>query len=135
MKKILIVSFAMICAGIATVAIAAPPDKMDLWHCGCVLDSFNEFGQSSSVRLKYSNLSVRGKGKGHGDIGGATGHDDPETCTYVSDGTHAAAGDVVEVEFDRWYSDYEATDLSIFVENCVSTTNPFCPSLGEPCGS
>lgn len=134
MKKIIAVCIVLVFSGITTMAIAEKPDMMSLWHCGCVLDSLNEFGQSSSVSLKYSNLTVRGSGKGHGSIAPANGHDDPEECMYISDGTYATTGAVVYADFVREDVDYEATDLSDFVENCYATTTPACPQVGESCG-
>jgi hypothetical protein len=136
MKKILVLCIVLAFSGIATMAIAAKPAKMDLWHCGCWLEGFVlATGQASTVSLKYSNLDVRGMGRGHGSESGANGHDDPETCSFISNGDNGLEqGATYDAVFDRWDIDYEATSLSEFVMDCSSSTNPDCPIVGEVCG-
>ena len=56
MKKLLIPSFFLVMYGVSASALAAPPAKSTILHCGC-----NEAGDA----MEYAEISVSSKSRGH----------------------------------------------------------------------
>lgn len=53
-------------AGLASPAIAAPPGKANILHCGCVVD------EEGNLAMAYINANVSNRARGHAKHGAGT---------------------------------------------------------------
>jgi len=60
-RKIGIVLGSLILVGLTVTAVADPPVKTDVWHCGCV----NYDDPWATVALEWQELNISSKSKGH----------------------------------------------------------------------
>ena len=114
MKRLIISILSLLAFAMINLAIAAPPGKSEILHCGCVVDE-----ESGVISMVYVDVNVSSKARGHNKHGVGS-----------IDSCYDAANDTY-IDFQRTAGDCQMGGTAL-----VGPGLPDCGDLtgGEMCG-
>lgn len=124
MKRTLSILFTIVALSLAGPALAAPPAKSTILHCGCQWDGFD-------ATMNYEEISINSKSRGHdAHVVGSI-----DSC-YTGD---VLVGEVLEPTFADFVRNgddcqLDGPPLGDPIASCESFEDPD-PVAGDSCGS